>query len=143
MTVVIAHASRSVVKGLISQANQIRLGDTKILNDALVRTHDLWVGWHDGAPVFAWGLIPPTLLSSSAYLWMVSIDEAEEHQFVLVRHSQIAMKQMLERYETIVGHCEETSLRSIRWLKWLGATFGTVDGTLLPFTIVRKEPLDG
>lgn len=143
MTVTIATASRDVVKGLISQANSIRLGDTKILNDALIRTQDLWVGWHNDEPVFAWGLIPPTLLSSSAYLWMVSIDEAEEHQFVLVRHSQIAMKQMLECYGTIVGHCEVGHGRSIRWLKWLGATFGSVEGTLLPFTIVRKEPTDG
>lgn len=137
MTVTIATASKAVVKDLISQANSIRLGDAKVLNDALIRTQHLWVGWHHGQPVFAWGLIPPTLLSSSAYLWMVSIDEAEAHQFVLIRHSQIAMKQMLECYETIVGHCDVDAARSIRWLKWLGAIFGPPDGTMLPFTIQR------
>lgn len=130
MTVAIAVASKATVRQLISASN-----DVEILDRCLGVTQDLWVGWHNDAPVFAWGLIPPTLLSSSAYLWMISIDEAEEHQFVLVRHSQIAMKQMLERYETIIGHCEASAIRSIRWLKWLGAIFGPSDGTLVQFTI--------
>lgn len=134
MSVVIADASKDVVRQLISMPNH-----AEILDRCLERTQDMWVGWHNSVPVFAWGLIPPTLLSSSAYLWMVSIDEAEEHQFVLVRHSQIAMKKMLERYETIVGHCEVGEARSIRWLKWLGAVFGSPDGNLLPFTICRSE----
>lgn len=139
MSVKIAEASKTVVRDLIFQSNRVKLGDAKTLDTALFRTQDLWIGCHDDKPVFAWGLIPPTLLSNAAYLWMVSIDEAEEHQFVLIRHSQIAMKQMLERYETIVGHCEIAEARSIRWLKWLGATFGPPDGTMVPFTIRQKE----
>lgn len=130
MSVVIANASRAAVRQLISLPNH-----AEILDRCLERTQDMWVGWHDDEAVFAWGLIPPTLLSTSAYLWMVSIDEAEEHQFVLVRHSQIAMKQMLERYETIIGHCEVNNRRSIRWLRWLGAVFGSPEGDLVPFTI--------
>lgn len=133
MSVAIANASRTVVKQLIAATDNV-----EILDRCLSATQELWVGWHNDRPVFTWGLIPPTLLSSVAYLWMISIDEAEKHEFVIVRHSQIAMQRMLESYETIVGHCEVSETRSIRWLKWLGATFGPPDGRFIPF-IIRRD----
>lgn len=136
MSVTIAQASASTVKGLVTNEPNMHL-----LDYCLSITHELWVVRLNEVPVCAWGLVLPTLLSSTAYLWMITIDAdaAQGHEFVLVRHSQIVIRHLLERYDTIVGHCEITEARSIRWLRWLGATFGSPKGPYLPFTICRKQ----
>jgi hypothetical protein len=98
----------------------------------------MWYGKASGDLLAVWGLIPPTLLSDQAYLWMITTEAAQEHQFILVRQGQIEMKRMLEVYPRIVGHCEVVAERSIRWLRWLGATFGEPDGKMIPFVIGRQ-----
>jgi hypothetical protein len=100
---------------------------------------EMWTGWADGDLVAVWGLIPPTLLSNQAYLWMHATDAVKDHTFLFVRHSQRMVERMLKHYETIVGHCVISSKDSIRWVKWLGGEFGDYDGQLVPFTIRRKH----
>src|SRR5258708_39200660 len=85
---------------------------------------DIWTGTVDDQLVCCWGLIPPSLLSNQAYLWMWASEAVRDHQFLFVRHSQRVMVRMLLRYDTIVGHCLIKSPQSIRWLKWLEASFG-------------------
>jgi hypothetical protein len=100
----------------------------------------LWEGRIDGKTACVWGLVPPTLLSDAAYLWMhVDEDVVQENQFVFVRHSQRVVEEMLTQFPSIVGHCAIGRERSIRWLKWLGAEFGHPEGTMLPFQIRRKH----
>lgn len=98
-------------------------------------TTTVWVGYIDEELVCIWGLVPPTLLSNVAYLWLHTTDKVRDHEFIFVRRSQQAIKKILEIYPEIVGHCEKGSDRSIRWLKWLGAVFGEPDGKLVPFAI--------
>lgn len=100
----------------------------------------LWEGKIDGKTVCVWGMVPPTIMSDQAYIWLYTNDElVREHQFVFVRRSQRMIEQMLEEYPRIVGHCLVDSPRSIRWLKWLGATFGPPSGMLVPFEIRKKH----
>lgn len=97
------------------------------------------VGKVDDVVCCVWGLIPPSLLSSKAYLWLLTTDQLVEHQFVLVRYSQLEVAKLLEDYETIIGHCSVKQPKSIRWLRWLGAEFYDVDSLgRLPFEIRRK-----
>lgn len=99
---------------------------------------EVWTGYVDGKLICCWGLIPPTILSNQAYLWMHSTPEVRNHQFVLVRHSQRIIEKMLKRYERIVGDCLVDAADSIRWLKWLGAKFTDSEGPYCSFVIVRK-----
>jgi hypothetical protein len=62
----------------------------------------------------------------------------EGHEFVLVRHSQIVMKEMLKDYPCICGHAVVSNHKAIRWLKWLGAKFEPPWGGGLPFRIMRN-----
>jgi hypothetical protein len=98
----------------------------------------IWAGFINGGLACIWGVIPPTLMSDRAYLWLYTTDLIKEHQFTLVRHSQLVMEEILSEYPTVVGHAIIGSDKSIRWLKWLGAKFGPPQGTAIPFRITRN-----
>lgn len=98
----------------------------------------LWAGFVDGELVCFWGLVPPTLLSDQAYLWLYTTPALEGKEFYFIRQSQLAVEAMLQSYSLIVGHAVIDNSKAIRWLKWLGAKFGHPEGAVIPFTIARK-----
>lgn len=102
-------------------------------------TRDYWIGMKDDELVCVWGLIPPTLLSSRAYLWLYTTPALEGNEFVFVRHSQRAVQEMLRQYPIIRGHATIGAERSLRWLRWLGARFFEPDKGLLPFEIRKRH----
>jgi hypothetical protein len=97
----------------------------------------IWAGFIDDVMVCIWGVIPPTLMSNQAYLWLFTTDALKGHEFLLVRHSQLVVKEILDEYPSIVGHAIAGSDKSIRWLRWLGAKFGEPQGMAIPFRISR------
>lgn len=97
-----------------------------------------WLADVDGRGACLWGLIPPTLLSDQAYLWLWTNELAEQHSFLLVRYSQRMIEEMLKEFPILVGHCHSEDPRAQRWLKWLGAEFDFPQGKLIPFAIRRK-----
>ena len=98
-----------------------------------------WIGRTDGEIVCVWGLIPPTLMSHRAYLWLLTTNALAGHEFIFIRHSQRAIEQMHKLYPIITGHVEAKAAQSMRWLRWLGATFDKGRGPLIPFQIVAKN----
>ena len=99
------------------------------------RSDERWIGTVDGEMACMWGLIPPSLMSDTAYLWLFHTDLVEEHKFSFVRHSQIQMQRMLKSYPIIVGDCQIDNPIGRRWLTWLGAKFESAEGALTPFKI--------
>src|SRR5215467_288715 len=79
----------------------------------------MWAGLIDGRLACLWGLIPPTLLSNQAYLWLYTTDVIKEHT-------------------SICGHAIAGADKSIKWLRWLGAKFGEPQGKGIPFRITRN-----
>jgi hypothetical protein len=136
----IAPLAKDQTSELISalDGGMMREDERKIFAHFIGISTTMYHGSIDGKLICLWGLIPPTLLSDQAYLWLYTTPAAEEHQFTLVRRSQIEVKKMLEVYPKIVGHCEVGAERSIRWLKWLGAKFGLAENGLVPFVIERQ-----
>lgn len=103
---------------------------------SLANSSRVWLGMDNGKILAMWGLIPPTLMSDVAYLWMRHTEHLREHKFVFIRHSQRMVQQMLEDYPTIVGHCACANTRAQQWLRWLGATFDEpLNDTYVSFTI--------
>jgi hypothetical protein len=113
--------------------------EAEVMRVCVALSSDVWTGYVDGKVACTWGVVPPSLLSETAYLWLYTTDIIEEHKFAFVRHSQVQIQRLLEVYKTIHGHCVLGSASSIRWLKWLGATFGEPDGKLIPFQIRKKD----
>ena len=112
--------------------------EKRAMDYCLLMSAMMWAGLIDKKLACLWGLIPPTLLSNQAYLWLYTTDVIKEHQFILVRHSQRVMEEILEQYPSVCGTVIAGNSKSIRWLKWLGAKFGEPDGMNVPFRITRN-----
>lgn len=123
----------------IQLVKEIDLDDAgqQTMDFCLLMSTVMWAGFIDGRLACIWGVIPPTLMSHQAYLWLYTTDVIKGHEFVLVRHSQLVIEQILEEYPSIVGHALMGADKSIKWLKWLGAKFGAPQGTGIPFRITR------
>lgn len=126
---------------LISFHADARLDDRKLamLDWCRSMSSEVWTGRIDGDLVSVWGLIPPTIISTQAYLWMHATDRVSEHKFLFVRHSQRTVERMLEHYQTIIGHCLVGAQDSIRWVRWLGGEFSEPEGPYVPFRIERRS----
>lgn len=114
--------------------------DKLAFNYCAALSHAVWVGEFDEKAACFFGIVLPSFLSEQAYLWL-HVDESviESNQFLFVRHSQRVVEKLLKDYPLIVGLTHVKATKSIRWLKWLGATFETPRGLALPFRIRRKH----
>jgi hypothetical protein len=99
----------------------LRADGEDLIRGAIVRSSDTWAGTVNGEVACVWGLIPPTILGDKAYLWLITTDLVDQHPFCFVRHSQIAVQELLKQYPIIYGHVIPSNERGMRWLKWLGA----------------------
>lgn len=107
--------------------------------EALRKCYDLsqerYVGTVDGCIACMWGLVPTTLLSNRAYIWLFHNHLVEDHKFAFIRHSQRQVERMLKVYPEIYGDCVVSNETGHNWLRWLGAEFGPQNGAFTPFTI--------
>lgn len=122
---------------LISQMKEGGLTDedNRKLDACLGPASDIWVGFIDKVPVCAWGLVPPTMLSDRAYLWLYASPLVDDYKFLFVRYSQRVVEGLRTYYPTIYGVCDVENDRAIRWLKWLGGKFTEPYEGQVPFTI--------
>ena len=141
MTVHLLRVPGNEAYGLIypSQLAMLSPVEQVTITNFMLQSIWTWIGKDDDEILCYMGLIPPTLLSDRAYLWLRTTEAMSEHVFVFVRYSQRVISEMLQDFPIIVGHCEVSAAKSIRWVQWLGAEFGAPEGRLVPFTIRAKH----
>jgi hypothetical protein len=119
--------------------NMILPSCEEMLGSFVLRSVDVHYGLVDNEVACVWGLIPPTLLSDTAYLWLYTNALAEQHKFILVRRSQRYIEDILKVYPRIIGDCIVGNWPARRWLTWLGAEFGPASKGRWPFVIRAKH----
>lgn len=141
MKVTVDEAQADNVRDLIYHQFEHNVHDVgwQTLDNCIRRSCPLWAGFADGEFVCTWGLIPPTLMSDRAYLWLHVTPALEGNEFAFVRHSQVVVQEMLKDYPIINGHTLAANTQAIRWLRWLGAKFGEPEDGVRSFTILRKR----
>ena len=82
---------------------------------------EILVGIYEDKPLCFVGLIPKTLISDSAYVWMITTEFGEDHGLIIARYSRGFIDVALEKYRQLFGHCFND--RSARWLRRLGVEF--------------------
>ena len=132
---------RSQIERLISPADSAKLfkEDRENFEQCLLLSSDLWAGLVDGKIICIWGLIPPSLLSDNAHLWLYTLEAFAGFEFIFVRHSQRVIEEMLHHYPIITGHTNAALPKAIRWLEWLGAKYEPEHNGRLAFTIRAKQ----
>ena len=99
-------------------------GAEGVLKECMWRSIEVRQGLVDGKVACAWGLIPPTILSQTAYLWLLTTDIIVEHKFLFIRYSQRYVEEALKTYPNIIGDVVGDNPSAKRWIKWLGGEFG-------------------
>lgn len=141
MRATVKHLDRGDIEGLISHAIDCKLfDDERNFHLCMTRSSGLWGGMIDGQLVCLWGLVPPSLMSNSAYLWLYTLETMQGHEFLFVRYSQRVIEHMLQLFPTITGAVSKNNPKAQRWLKWLGAEFEFSAGEMIPFEI--RKPAD-
>lgn len=127
--------SQAEVKEIVKQ-----IPNHQAFDPFLSSTPEMWVGY-DGEDrlVCVWGLIPPTLMSDRAYLWLYTTEALQGNEFSFIRHSQRWLEEALKEWPVIFGHTDMTATQSIRWIKLCGGVYGEPEGGLVPFVIRRKS----
>jgi hypothetical protein len=110
----------------------------RMLGRATAMSVAIYAGMVDETPACLYGLIPPTMLSNRAYLWLLTTESVDQHKFLLVRHSQVVIEKLLEEYDCLVGDTLLADGRAMRWLKWLGAEFEYPVNGVSHFKITRQ-----
>lgn len=137
----IAQASKAEIEHLIysGACGPMEDNEKQIIMRFTRSCSNLWVGMVGEDVLCFYGLIPPSLISDTAYLWLQTTDKLQEHVFTFVRNSQMVVRDMLEIYPTIVGDCRIQDERAQVWLKWLGAKFVQSNSTHLTFEIRKQD----
>lgn len=139
MTVSVNRCGGVDIKDVLSKTSVAHIPNAeKTLDECMRRSVEVRCGMIDDEVACIWGLIPPTLLSNRAYLWLLTTDIVAEHKFLFVRYSQRYVEQMLQKYPEIYGEVHIDNHNAKRWLRWLGAILEKPSGDLIPFTIKRK-----
>jgi hypothetical protein len=81
----------------------------------------LLAGFYRGELHCIVGLIPTTLLTDRAYLWLITTEAVRSCPTALVWQSRWFIADMLRRYSVLYGYCFDAEPQ--RWLRWLGAEF--------------------
>ena len=113
--------------------------DEKTMEFCLLMSTIMWAGFIRGKLACIWGVIPPSLMSDQAYLWLNTTEVLKGHEFIFVRHSQRVFEELLEEYPSVVGHVIIGADKAYRWLRWLGAEFGPAQGMVVPYRITRHD----
>jgi hypothetical protein len=95
-------------------------GSHTYLSSVLSQSAEAFSGLVDGEPCCMWGIVRGSLLSDSAFLWLITCYKIEEYPFTFIRRSQIWLADLRKRYHHIHGVVQADNLVSIKWLKWLG-----------------------
>jgi hypothetical protein len=135
VNVIIASANDIPFEALPKLLNNV---DWVLIESCYSRSDERWIGAVDDKIACIWGLIPPSLMSDQAYIWLYHNDLVEQYKLVFIRHSQIQVRRMLAIYPRIIGDCVITNTTGRRWLQWLGAQFEPPDDGLARFEIKAK-----
>jgi len=105
----------------------------------ICRSSYIWVGLIDGVIVCGWGLVPLSLLSERAYIWLFTNDNLKSRSLPFLRAVRRTIATMLQIYPSLIGEVVNDDARAKRWLAWAGADFGPQGQRLTPFLIERPH----
>jgi hypothetical protein len=75
----------------------------------------------NGIAIVMFGIVPETLLSDRANIWLLSTEGILKVRKSFVKHCRGFIESMLLQYRILENHIDARNKLSIHWLKWCGA----------------------
>lgn len=79
---------------------------------------------HEGVPLVAYGLVKPSILSSTGIIWMLGTNQSLDYPRAFMVYTRIAIKEMLLECDELMNYVHDENITSIKWLKALGFEMG-------------------
>ena len=83
-----------------------------------------FAGFIDGRLAVLWGAAPVSLVGGVAAPWMVSTVHLELAPRLFLRHCREQVRVLSDVYPRLENHVHARHAVAIRWLRWLGFSFG-------------------
>ena len=78
------------------------------------------------SPIAMFGVVPESLLSDKAYLWLLGSPELKKVKKSFMKQSRYFVNLMLEHYPLLFNFVDIENWASIRWLTWLKCEWGII-----------------
>jgi hypothetical protein len=95
-----------------------------VLAESLDRALEARVALLDGRPIAIWGLGTLSMMFGPGVPWMVASPEIASVGQRFLRESRRQVAVMLGRYAVLTNHVDARNAPAIKYLRWLGFTFG-------------------
>ena len=92
----------------------------RMLAQAFSESELTFTGLIDNKIACVWGVRATTLINNGATIWLLTTKVVDEHPLVFVRHSQIELKKLEDKFSTLSGYVLTDFHTSVKWLRWLG-----------------------
>lgn len=91
------------------------------------QSRQAYAGLIDGRLVVIYGVLGATVLSTEGHPWLLATDdvEAPAARRAIARRSKREAARLLTGFQRYSNWCDVTNASVIRWLRWLGFSFGT------------------
>ena len=102
----------------------IELISEEALHAAIKTSTYAWIAEVDNKPVALWGFYKPSLLADEGFIWMVTTNAVEEHQFTFIRYGRMVLDMMFQKCNLLYGVVHPEFYRSHKFLKFFKFEIG-------------------
>ncbi|NII73908.1 hypothetical protein FHW84_002481 [Dyella sp. SG562] len=91
----------------------------------------------DGEPAAIFGVVHPSLMAAVGIPWLLGTPLLETHWRAFAKASRVVMDRLKAEYPVMTNVTHADNRLSMRWLRWLGATFD-IEGIHARFTLCAR-----
>lgn len=114
----------------------------EVVIESVERSAMAWAGLADGQLVCLFGVVPLSLVGVTGVPWLLGSDAVCSYSRQFLRRNRAYVALMLREYPLLANVVDARNDVSIRWLGWLGFTFGRpqpMGARGLPFIPFKME----
>ena len=118
LALVLRQADREEVKALTGRDPR------EALVESVERSAAAWAGLANGELVCLFGVVPVSLVGVTGIPWLLGSDAVTRYGRPFLRRNRTYLREMLREFPVLRNVVDARNTVSIRWLEWLGFTFG-------------------
>lgn len=118
----IIHISKHMREADLNEVRAVGRKPMQSLLDGWERSDRCETVFVDEEPAAVWGVVPDDW--SRGCIWLLGTDRLTEKPLTFLRGAKRKLERVLQSYDKVENFVSETNTVHVRWLEWLGATFG-------------------